>query len=169
MLETGIPSTSTNKSFRMHNNTIFTYEQEKTRFSQFYCKHELVDNIHTKPLDLVLSPWPSKEAFSFDEKHILSPVSDQSHPSIFEYLLTLDNCTINEREEIATVYIKERRLHDYYFDQALQALKDFNFVFVHMHPFWGCGQTLEQYDTSEDYPGANMWGYCLNKIVKSCT
>ena len=76
-----------------------------------------MDNIHTKPLDL--SPWPSKEAFSFDEKHILSPVSDQSHPSIFEYLLTLDNCTISKREEIAIAYIKERRLHDYYFDQAL--------------------------------------------------
>ena len=151
VLETGIPSTSTNKSFRVHNNTIFTYEHAKTGFSQFYCKRELVDNIDTKPIDLALSPWPSKEAFSFDEKHILSPVSDQSHPCIFEDLLTLENCTISEREEIAIAYIQERRLHDYDFDQALQALKDFKFVFVH-----------------KDYPGANMWGYCLNKTVKSC-
>ena len=105
----------------------------------------------------VKSPWSN------------TPVSDQSYPFIFEYLLTLENCTISEKEEIAIAYIKERRLHDYYFDQDLQALNDFNFVFVHMHPFWGCGQTQEQYDTSEDYPGANMWGYCLNKIVKSCT
>ena len=60
VLESGIPSTSNNKSFRVHNSTIFTYEQEKTGFSQFYCKRELVDNIHTKPFDLVLSPWPSK-------------------------------------------------------------------------------------------------------------
>ena len=102
-------------------------------------------------------------------RSIFYPVSDQSHPSIFERLLTLDNCMISEREEIAIAYIKERRLHDYDFDQALQDLKDFNFVVVHMHPFWGCGQTQEQYDTSEDYPGANMWGYCLDKIVKACT
>ena len=35
VLETGIPSTSTNKSFRVHNNTIFTYEQERPDLANF--------------------------------------------------------------------------------------------------------------------------------------
>ena len=57
VLETGQSLSSTNKSFRVHNNTIFTYEQEKAGFSNFYCKRQLIDDVHTCPLDLILSPW----------------------------------------------------------------------------------------------------------------
>ena len=62
MLTCDQPLSSTNKSFRVHDNTIFTYEQEIT-FSNFYCKRELTDDVHTKPLDLVLSPWEDVSRF----------------------------------------------------------------------------------------------------------
>ena len=119
----------------------------------------------------MLSPWSSKEAFSFDDKHILFPsypcrinVNDQPFDNIFEYLFTLEHVTVSEREEVVIACIRERRLHDHYFDQALEALKEFAFVFVHYHPFWGCGQTQEQYDTSEYFPGA-MWIWKCGKLV----
>ena len=57
------PLSSTNKSFRVYNNTIFTFEQEKAGFSNFYCKRELKDDVYTKPLDLVLSQWEDLSPF----------------------------------------------------------------------------------------------------------
>ena len=36
----------TNKSFRVYDNTIFTYKQEKVGFYIFYCIRELTDDMH---------------------------------------------------------------------------------------------------------------------------
>ena len=170
VLETG-KTASVNKSFRLHNNTIFTYEQEKTGFSAFYCKRELVDALRTKPLDLVLNPWGVKEAFSIEKFHILSPcypcqvmVDSKEYDSIFQYLLEVDHLSVSEKETLGLLCIKERFAHDYYFQQSLLALSHFDFVWVSEHYFWGCGQTSDQYRMSDEFPGANMWGYCLNKF-----
>ena len=57
------------KRFRVHNNTIFTCEKEKVGFSNFYCKRELTDDVHTKPLDLVLTPW--EDIFDFHRTRLL--------------------------------------------------------------------------------------------------
>ena len=59
----GLPLSSTNKKFRVHDNTTFTNEQEKAGFFNFYCKRELTDDVHTKTLDLVLSPWEDVSRF----------------------------------------------------------------------------------------------------------
>ena len=170
VLETG-KTASVNKSFRLHNNTIFTYEQEKTGFSAFYCKRELVDALRTKPLDLVLNPWGVKEAFSIEKFHILSPcypcqvmVDSKEYDSIFQYLLEVDHLSVSEKETLGLLCIKERFAHDYYFQQSLLALSHFDFVWVSEHYFWGCGQTSDQYRMGDEFPGANMWGYCLNKF-----
>ena len=43
--------------FRLKNNSIFTYSQEKIGFNYFYCKRKVLGNgISTEPLDIVLCP-----------------------------------------------------------------------------------------------------------------
>ena len=170
VLETGESTFSTNKSFRVHQNTIFTYEQDKKGFSQFYCKRKLIDSIHTVPLDLILSPWSRKDCFDIYDRHILSPrypfrfmIDEEQFHDVFSYLQTLEESTVQVREERALACIECRYEQDHYFKQALLALENFDFVFIDEHYFWGCGQTLRQFRTSDDYPGANMWGFCLSR------
>ena len=60
VLETENPENVTNRGFRAYKNGIFTYTQEKKGFNYFYCKRVVLpDGIHTKPLDICLSPWES--------------------------------------------------------------------------------------------------------------
>ena len=47
VLKTGCSQYSTNKSFRVRDNTMFTYEQKSPGLGNFYCKRELVDGVHT--------------------------------------------------------------------------------------------------------------------------
>ena len=57
VLHTGKADVGINKGFRVKDNTLFTYEQSWAGIGNFYCKRELVDDVHTKPLDIVLCPW----------------------------------------------------------------------------------------------------------------
>lgn len=51
-----------NIGFRARKNTMFTYTQERVGFGYFYCKRVVQDDgIHTKPLDIVLTPSFSKK------------------------------------------------------------------------------------------------------------
>ena len=61
-----------NRGFRARNNTIYSYKQEKSGFSYFYCKRKLhSDGINTSPLDLTLCPWPDYNTLCFDAWHPL--------------------------------------------------------------------------------------------------
>ena len=49
----------TNIGFRTRENSMATYQQEKTGFSYTYVKRKVSeDGIHTIPLEIMLSPWP---------------------------------------------------------------------------------------------------------------
>ena len=51
-----------NRGFRVRNNAIFTYTQERRGFSYFYCKRKVSDDgIHTTPLDITLCPVPNEK------------------------------------------------------------------------------------------------------------
>ena len=51
-------NTSTNMGFRMKNNSMFTYSQDKICFNYFYCKRKVMeDGISTTPLNICLSPY----------------------------------------------------------------------------------------------------------------
>ena len=70
VLQTGQTKSSTNQGFRTRGNTIYTYQQSKGGLSYFYCKRELLDDgIHTKPLNITLSPWPPREVEIVDHNH----------------------------------------------------------------------------------------------------
>ena len=70
VLQTGQTKSSTNQGFRTRDNTIFTYQQSKGGLSYFYCKREVLpDGIHTKPLDITLSPWIPREVEIVDNTH----------------------------------------------------------------------------------------------------
>ena len=70
VLQTGETKSSTNQGFRTRDNTIFTYQQSKGGLSYFYCKREVMaDGIHTKPLNISLSPWRRRQVELVDETH----------------------------------------------------------------------------------------------------
>ncbi len=57
VLSTRQPASGINIGFRSRENGIYTYRQERTGFSYFYCKRRVLDDgIHTVPLDIVLCP-----------------------------------------------------------------------------------------------------------------
>ena len=61
-----------NRGFRAKSNSVWTYLQEKTGFSYFYCKREiLADGVRTIPLKLTLSPWVDHGVECFD---VFSPL-----------------------------------------------------------------------------------------------
>lgn len=48
---------SVNAGFRLQNNSICTYSQEKLAFPYLYCKRQIcADGVHTIPLDITLHP-----------------------------------------------------------------------------------------------------------------
>ena len=57
VLETRQSRSRINKGFWARSNTMFSYIQERTGFSYFYCKREVLANgIYTKPLNITLCP-----------------------------------------------------------------------------------------------------------------
>ena len=60
---------SVNQGFRAKDNTMFTYSQCRVGFNYFYCKRKVEnDGIHTSPLNLVLTPWPDFNRYTFEKK-----------------------------------------------------------------------------------------------------
>ena len=51
------PASGVNVGFRCIDNSVYTYNQERSGFSYFYCKRRVADDgIHTSPLDVTLCP-----------------------------------------------------------------------------------------------------------------
>ena len=77
MPHTGETKSFTNQGFRIHDNTISTYQQTKGGLSYLYCKRQVMsDGIHTKPLNIALSPWPHRELEVVDKNHPWSLVKE---------------------------------------------------------------------------------------------
>jgi hypothetical protein len=59
VLQSGKSASSTNRGFRVKDNEIYTYAQQRCGFTYFYCKRKVLgDGIHTVPLELTLCPIP---------------------------------------------------------------------------------------------------------------
>lgn len=71
VLQTSRPQGGLNRGFRVRNNAIFTYTQERRGFSYLYCKRKVMDDgIHTEPLDITLCPLPVAEREVSDQELI---------------------------------------------------------------------------------------------------
>ena len=68
VLQDRVSQSYVNRGFRAKDNTMFTYSQQRVGFNYFYCKRKVEsDGIHTSPLDLVLSPWPDFNRYTFED------------------------------------------------------------------------------------------------------
>ena len=77
VLRTQKPKSGRNKGFRIKNNTIYTYEQDRAGLTYLYPKRiVLSDGVNTSPLDITLSPWNIPEHITF---------SGNDHPLSLEY------------------------------------------------------------------------------------
>ena len=71
VLKTHRAQSGCNRGFRVRNNAVFTYTQERRGFSYLYCKRKVLDDgIHTDPLDITLCPLPSQEQDVDDQELI---------------------------------------------------------------------------------------------------
>ena len=70
VLTSGEPVAAINHGIRRYDNTMYTYEQERTGVSWFYCKRQVLeDGVHTVPLDITLSPWDQRDVMVVGEDH----------------------------------------------------------------------------------------------------
>ncbi|MCG7866661.1 MAG: hypothetical protein JAY74_09850, partial [Candidatus Thiodiazotropha taylori] len=73
VLKTHRAQSGCNRGFRVRNNAVFTYRQERHGFSYLYCKRKVLDDgIHTDPLDITLCPLPPHEQEVGDQELIHS-------------------------------------------------------------------------------------------------
>ena len=71
VLKTRKAQSGLNRGFRVRNNSVFTYTQERKGFSYLYCKRKVMeDGIHTKPLDITLCPLPPQDQEVSDQELI---------------------------------------------------------------------------------------------------
>ena len=120
VLQDKISLPGTNSGFRARDNTIYTYTQERTGFSYFYCKREVcADGISTKPLNLVLCPWPKNvlfveynsplslyahQMFKHEDKHFISVLQ------AIEY----EKALYHNHVDLANQMLKCRNMFEFY-------------------------------------------------------
>ena len=88
VLDTQMPGSGENVGFRVRDGQVFSYSQERTGLSYFYCKREIQnDGISTKPLNIVLTPvhdgdclsnlYPCDLSYTHDDGSLLTFNSGQ--------------------------------------------------------------------------------------------
>ena len=109
VLHTRIPHAGKNQGFRPRNNSIFTYEQVRSGISYFYCKRQvLADGVHTKPLDITLSPWPTHPVEVVDDDHPWSLTTTRNvivNNQMFNTLAEV--CMAAEQEEKPHTFVQQ--------------------------------------------------------------
>ena len=173
VLHTGKTDVGINKGFRVRDNTLFTYEQRRAGIGNFYCKRELVDDVHTKPLDIVLCPWEEHQCTEITD-NILSPVypfsfsvGSKDFQNIYAYCQTLKRLSVFDQNYLVKLILKKRWQTDETFKNCLKQQKNKTFVWVHEDIFWGCGLSRVLFKVTElkHMPGANQWGELLSELL----
>ena len=109
VLTTGKSEKVTNRGIKLNQeNRLCTYQQEKTGFTCNYLKRELLsDGINTKPLNIVLSPWPNFNTVTFGgDFNPLAP--------LYKCKLTVNGTAFNSAEQlfqyVKALFYKEHKL-----------------------------------------------------------
>ena len=85
---------SLNRGFRVKDNNIFTYSQNRIGFNYFYCKGEVEsDGIHTKPLNIILNPW------SFENRYIFYEYQENPLSLSYSFKVTHQNTEFKNIEQ----------------------------------------------------------------------
>ena len=127
-----------NMGFRLKNNNIFTYSQEKIGFNYFYCKRKVLeDGISTEPLDIDLCPWSNhveiiekvQDPLSnlYPCKLLYNNIIFSSSEHLFIYLL----CVHFNYHNIATEILKildPTDLHKFISDKGVNLNKDYAII-----------------------------------------
>ena len=173
VLETGKTNVGLKKGIHVHNNTLFMYEQPLAGIGNFYCERELVDNIHTKPLDLVLSPWEEDQCTVIEEDE-LNPefpfqftVEGKDFVNVYEYCQTLKSLSAENQNNLVKIIFKKRWDEDKVFRDYLSKQRDKTLVWVQEDIYWGCGLNKVLFKLTElkHMLGANQWGELLSELV----
>jgi hypothetical protein len=98
VLKTRRPGSGNNTGFRARNNTVYTYTQERSGFSYFYCKRRVLDDGRTTvPLDLELCPSKEEEPMDVEREEPME-VEEMVEPMEWE---ELDRENVNILNELS--------------------------------------------------------------------
>ena len=169
VLESGQPHSATNQGFQLHKNTIYTYEQQRSGISYFYCKRiVLSDGVHTKPLDVILSPWDDTKYDVVDATHpwSLTTVSFEG-----EFVTLAEVCKAASESDDPQNYIRPylTRLKAYKPKGELlfaltKDLKRTNFKFWCQDSYWTTGLSPRASTLRTLRPGQNILGRLLYEV-----
>ena len=165
VLESGTPYQATNQGFRTRLGTIYTYEQMKSGIAYFYCKREVLpDGIHTRPLNIILSPWKSQSLDLVEGDHPWSLV--KQHQILLdgvEYntLAAVCEAAMTQPDPVHFVGEAAKQMPAYRPKGTLlfpitAALKDLNYDFWRNDTFWTTGMSTKATPLREVLPGQNM-------------
>ena len=170
VLRSGTSYNATNQGFRSRDGTIYTYEQKRSGISYFYCKRiVLSDGVHTKPLNITLSPWEDTIFDVVDATHPWSltakrtiTIDDKSFTCLADVCVT--SSTLENPEE----YVKKaiQQLEDYSPKGVLLfaltgELKKKNFTFWIRDTFWTTSLSPRASPLRKNLPGQNVLGRLL--------
>ena len=173
VLKSKSPHGATNRGFRPRHGTMYTYSQFRDGISYFYCKREvLLDGVHTKPLQIIASPWPTKEYEIIDEHHPWSLTTIHHFNVEGEHLSTLsDVCVkaITKTDPRAYVKASLNQLPVYTPRYKLRvaitkSMLDTDFSFWRNESFWTTGMSVKASPLRENTPGQNVLGQLLGEM-----
>ena len=171
VLESGIPHTALNQGFRARNNTIYTYEQKRAGISSFYCKREVLgDGIHTKPLNITLSPWSEEKMDVISTHHPWSMTAKMIKCG--EKLITLaDICKTASKTDDPQNYIRSyltqleaRQSNGHILVPRSRELIRHDKKFWRNDTYWTTGLSPEASPLRILRPGQNILGQLLSEL-----
>ena len=174
VLTTGEPVVSTNRGFRKHDNTIFTYAQQKRGLNYFYIKRVVLpDGVNTKPLDITLCPWGIRKPYDVvDSTHRLSLTRTRKFKigdKIFNNLRLVCEAAMFEKDPIDFVRLAVQQLPPYNVTcdilvAVTKSLKDANYKFWNKDTFWTTGLSERSSILRRKPPGQNQLGLLLMEL-----
>ena len=171
VLESGQPHSSINQGFRPSHGTIFTYEQKRAGISYFYCKREVLgDGIHTKPLNITLSPWRREKFDIVDDTHPWSLTAQRD--------LQIDGAKYQTLQAVCQEAEKKENPKEFV-QKCFTQLPPYNPVGVLLisltkqlkkggwdkESYWSTGLSPRASPLRENIPGQNVLGYLLYKAL----
>ena len=144
--------------------------------SYFYAKRQVLDDgIHTKPLDVVLTPWIDKKYDVIDETHPLS-LTKAINVTIDgrEYKTLADVCQDALKQENPPELIKEclKQLPRYVPQGEVNvsitsALRKLDYKFWKNETYWTTGLSAKATPLRDQHPGQNMLGKLIMETIDS--
>ena len=145
-----------NMGFRVVDNAMFTYKQERASFSYFYCKRLVLnDGIRTKPLSIILNPMRNTDVCFVDASSVLS----NYHPSTL-YINLGQSGPVFQSAHHLFLYLKALKHDKAETALAIQSCSSVHDLYVRNFKISSCNQWLEIREQTMEEILFVKWLFC---------